>query len=622
MGLSLHPLLRAGYRLWWRLARRLGRVRPATQPDMGATPGMAGVTFRVWAPHADLVAVSGDFNGWSTWRHPLLPAGGGVWAADVPEAAAGAAYKIALRQGRRLLMRSDPYARKLDGPFRNSLALARPTVSPPPPLALPPREGLIIYELHVGTFNPAEGRPPGRFADVIERLPYLAELGINAIELMPVAEFAGDFSWGYNPSHPYVVSETYGGAAGLAALVAAAHARGIAVILDVVYNHFGPQDLDLWHFDGWQENGLGGLYFYNDWRSRTPWGDTRPDYGRPEVQRYILDNVLMWLDEFGLDGLRWDATSYIRNAHGHDGDAGSDIPEGWRLMQEANAATRARRPARLTIAEDMRGNPWLTRPEGEGGAGFAAQWDERFVHPVRAALITPLDEGRDLAAVRGAILANYDGDPWRRVIYTESHDEVANGKARVPEEIAPGDAGSRFARQRAGVGLALVFTTPGIPMLFQGQEFGEGGWFEDTRAVDWGGRRRGAGLWRLTRDLIALRRNRTGMTRGLMGRGVNVFHLDQAAGILAFHRWDRGGAADDVVVVVNLTNRTVVDHAIGLPRAGLWHVRLNSGDRRYGVDLDGVRCPALVAEAAPRDDLRCQGRVTLGPYAAVILSQG
>ncbi len=105
----------------------------------------------------------------------------------------------------------------------------------------------------------------------------------------------------------------------------AAHAHGIAVLVDVVYNHFGPGDLDLWQFDGWSENGMGGIYFYNDWRAKTPWGDSRPDYGRGEVRQYLRDNALMWLEEYRVDGLRWDSTLYIRNVEGNNNNPANDL---------------------------------------------------------------------------------------------------------------------------------------------------------------------------------------------------------------------------------------------------------------------------------------------------------
>ena len=160
------------------------------------------------------------------------------------------------------------------------------------------------------------------------------------------------------------------------------------MILDVVYNHFGPGDLDLWQFDGWSENDRGGIYFYNDDRAHTPWGDTRPDYGRDEVRQYILDNVFMWLEEYHVDGLRFDGTAYI---HSFPGPGDQDLPEGWSLLQWINSQVAEQFPGRITIAEDLQNNKWLTKDVGAGGAGFGSQWDAKFVHPIRQAVITPED---------------------------------------------------------------------------------------------------------------------------------------------------------------------------------------------------------------------------------------
>src|SRR5690606_29782352 len=257
-----------------------------------------------------------------------------------------------------------------------------------------PHNELVIYELHTGTFHDgdADGSAPGTFHDAIAKLDHLKKLGINCIEVMPSAEFAGDYSWGYNPAHPFAVEQAYGGPDALKEFVKQAHRAGIAVVMDVVYNHFGPSDLDLWRFDGWGEGDKGGIYFYNDDRSTTPWGDTRPDYGREEVRAFIHDNVRYWLEECNLDGLRWDATAYIRNRLGNDSDPVNDIEDGWRLMQRINRDTDERQPWKIHIAEDLRANSWITRPADEGGAGFDAQWDGEFVHPVRRALIALTDD--------------------------------------------------------------------------------------------------------------------------------------------------------------------------------------------------------------------------------------
>jgi 1,4-alpha-glucan branching enzyme len=215
-------------------------------------------------------------------------------------------------------------------------------------------------------------------------------------------EFAGYQSWGYNPAHPFASESTYGGPAGCQRFVKAAHQHGIAVLEDVVYNNFGPSDLSLWQFDGWSENDMGGIYFYQDWRANTPWGDTRPDYGRTEVRQYIRDNALMWLEDYRCDGLRFDATAYIRNAFGAD-NADEDIAEGWDLLRWINDEIGERQPWKITIAEDLRSNSIVTTPTPDGGLGFDAQWDAIFVHPVREAIITQEDGQRNVGAVANAI---------------------------------------------------------------------------------------------------------------------------------------------------------------------------------------------------------------------------
>jgi alpha-glucan phosphorylase-like protein len=176
---------------------------------------------------------------------------------------------------------------------------------------------MVIYEMHIGTFNDQPGGPPGNLSSAIEKLPYLQELGINTIAVMPVMEFAGGFSWGYNPALIFAIESDYGGPRAFKEFVKAAHVNDIAVIFDVVYNHFGPSDLDIWQFDGWSENDKGGIYFYNDWRSQTPWGETRPDYGREEVRHYIHENSIMWLEEYRVDGLRWDMTAFALRMSGY-----------------------------------------------------------------------------------------------------------------------------------------------------------------------------------------------------------------------------------------------------------------------------------------------------------------
>ncbi|KAA3654294.1 MAG: 1,4-alpha-glucan branching protein [Chloroflexi bacterium] len=578
-------------------------------------------TFRVWAPHADHVFITGTFNQWSLYRTPLAAENNGYWSVDVPHVKTDDEYKFVIRRDGQTLVRTDPYARDVKPGFQNGVVVNGEYGRMHDSFQMPPINELVVYELHVGTFAAADGNPPGNFEGVIEKLPYLRQLGINVIELMPVSAFPGDFSWGYNPSHPFAISRVYGGYTGLQRLTHAAHQYGIGVIVDVVYNHFGPQELSLWQFDGWQESGKGGIYFYNDWRSKTPWADTRPDYGRFEVRQFIRDNVMMWYEVFGVDGLRWDATSYIRNAHGHDGDAGADIPEGWGMMAAINDEVNGRFPKKLHIAEDLQGNAWITKPTFEGGAGFHSQWDTNFVHPIRHAIITPHDEDRDMNAIRDAILFQYNGSPFDRIIYTESHDEVANGKARVPEEIAPDDQENWFARKRATLGAGLVFTAPGVPMIFQGQEFLEVGWFDDHKALDWQKVDTNHEILQLFQDLIRLRRNLGGQTKGLVGLHVHVHCVDNGRKLIAFHRWDQGGPGDDVIVVANFSHIAIANAQIGFPHAGEWHLRFDSNAVAYGINEESFSQKVILAIEEGAQGMDNQAVMQIAPYSLLIYSQ-
>lgn len=590
----------------------------AVRAGMGAILHEGGVAFRVWAPHAEAVSVVGSFNNWDPAVNPLSREEHDTWYADVAGVKVGEEYRFFIKNGEQELSRIDPYAREVTNSVGNSVIYDPNAFDWEEDDFTPPSQNeLVVYELHIGTYHDPneEDSRPGTFDDAIARFPHLKKLGVNCIEIMPVAEFAGDYSWGYNPAHPFAVEEAYGGPDGLKTFVKVAHREGFAVVMDVVYNHFGPSDLDLWRFDGWGEGNKGGIYFYNDHRSSTPWGDTRPDYGREEVRRYIRDNAMMWLEEYRCDGLRYDMTLYIRTADG------SDLPDGWGLTQRINGEIRERFPHVITIAEDLQDNDWLTKTIGEGGAGFHSQWCASFVHPIRATVITPDDDNRSMHAVRNAVLHTYNGDPFQRVIYSESHDEVANGKARVPHEVNPEDPGNYFARKRAGLAAAMVMTTPGIPMLFQGQELLTDGWFEDTVPLDWERTEEFPGTLRLYRDLIALRGNRNGETAGLTGRHVDVYHLNDADNVLAFRRWVEGGPLDDVIVIANFSNFERRDYRIGAPRSGRWRVRLHSDHKRYGRGFGTVECADSEADDESYDGKAHSLRVSIGPYSVLILSQ-
>src|SRR5215831_15888826 len=559
---------------------------------MGTILYPGGAAFRVWAPFASSIFAAGTFNQWSATANPFASEGNGYWSVEVSGAAVGDEYQFVIHNADQVLWHKNPYASEVVNSSGNAIIHDPDFDWTGEDFVMPPRNELVIYEMHIGTFNDSPGTGPGTFDEVVPKLGYLHDLGINAIEIMPVLEFPMSFSWGYNPADPFAVESALGGPQGLHRFVKAAHGHGIAVIMDVVYNHFGPGDLDLWRFDGWSdENHNGGIYFFDNDRSHTDWGDTRPDYGRPEVRQYLRDNALFWLNKYRVDGLRFDSVSNIRSVNGRD------LPDGWSLLQ------------------------WIHKGTDEGGAGFGSQWDAGFVHPIRDAIIAQNDADRNLEAVRDALYHLYNDDADQRVIYTESHDEVANGHARVPEEIWPGNAGSWFSRKRSTLGAALVFTAPGIPMIFQGQEFLEDKYFRDTAPLDWAKLDSYAGIHALYRDLMRLRRNWFNQTRGLRGQQINVHHVNNTDKVIAFHRWENGGPGDDVMIVANFGNRSYDSYTLGFPRAGFWRVRFNSDWQGYSADFGSQLGYDTSAGGESRDGMPFQANVGIGPYSVLILSQ-
>ncbi|MBD3585595.1 1,4-alpha-glucan branching protein [Salinimonas sp. HHU 13199] len=530
--------------------------------QLGVIPVENGYQFSVWAPNANAVALTGTFNDWED--QPMEPAEGGIWWCVSDAARNGHEYKFVIEDSAgNKSQKNDPRARHLTNSVGNSLIYDDDYQWQTREFQPPALHQHVIYEMHIGTFG-KNGDTFGTFDSVISRLDALKKLGITMIELMPVNEFAGDQSWGYNPAYPFAVEEAYGGPDGLKRFIDAAHQRGIGVILDVVYNHLGPSDLDLWQFDGWSENDKGGIYFYNDERSSTPWGDTRPDYGREEVRRYFIDNARMWLSEFRADGLRMDMVPYMRSVSGID-DGSDDIPEAYTMIKQINQMVADEFDNKVTIAEDLHSHHFITDPPPDG-CGYTAQWDAGFVHPIREALIATDDSAIDVNAVVTAISHTYSQRPFSRVVYTESHDEVANGRARVVEEVAPGNVDDDFfAHNKAVVAAALVLTSCGIPMVFQGQEFKQHGWFSDDHDIDWERREQFDDIVAAFTALINLRTNENGNSAGLTGAFTEIVHQDDENKVVGFMRTDEHNA-QPVWVYISLANRELDNYSLsGLP---------------------------------------------------------
>jgi 1,4-alpha-glucan branching enzyme len=583
-----------------------------------------GCTFRVWAPNAESVAVVGPSTALASGVELARDDGGGgvYWSAFVPDVRAGDDYRYRLTRAGATFTRMDPRSRDATHSAGNTIIHGSDFDWGGRALSRPDWNDAVIYELHIGTFNRDPSSGVGGFASLLERLDYLAELGVNMIELMPAFEFDDDRSIGYNPALPYALESAYGKPDGFKALIRAAHERGIGIILDVVYNHFGPEGLDhsLWQFDGWSENGGGGIYFYNDDRRHTPWGD-RPDYGRHEVRQYIVDHALTFLHEYRVDGLRWDSTICCRVNKGYceHSCCGGNLPEGWDVMRWVNDEVDRVVPWKLCIAEDLHDEEAITAPTSEGGAGFDAQWDPSFLHPVRRAVIAQYDHERDMHAVQRAITHRYRGDAFRRITFVESHNEAR--ELRLTEEIWRGDAVNWFAKKRSTLASAILLTTPGIPMLFQGQEFMEWGAWSDGQPLDWRKLEWFRGIHDLYRDLIRLRRNWFDNTRGLRGQHVNVHHVNDREKLIGYHRYRDGGPGDDVLVLANFSDRSYPYYRLGMPRAGFWYVRFNSDYRGYDGSFGSYGGHDTWASDGPWDGMPVSGHLAIGPYSLLVLSQ-
>jgi len=590
------------------LSSLFSAIAQSSRPGMGSTPYAdalgTGVTFRVWAPNASTVAVRGPFNpgGWNNTSNFLVKEAGGLglWSGDNTNARAGDAfqYKYFINGN---LWKRDPRGRKVVNSSDNTIIYDPNSFAWSGDARLPVNiSDLVIYEMHVGGFydpTPASGGP-GKFANAITKLDYLTNLGINAIELMPIAEFAGDNSWGYNPADPYAVENTgYGGPDGLKSFVKAAHQRGIRVLLDVVHNHYGPSDLDLWTFD----NGASpSIYFYTAANiCCTAWGG-RPNYASEGVRSYIIGSFRQWLDEYHIDGFRWDAVGAMRYYDpGH-----VNIPEADSLLQYINSTViHSDHPGAISIAEDQ-----------SGGMNFDSEWAVGFGDTVINIMSQSADSARDMNALQSAM----SGSGFGRVLYTETHDLVGNlngtGAQRLPKRIQSADPNGFFARKRSMLGAAIVMSTPGIPMLFMGQEMLANAQFSDSAALDWSRVNTYSNVVSFYRDFIRLRRNLDGVSLGFTGPNISWHTVDNTAKILSFHRWG-AGANDQVMVVLNCSNTSITNYSMsGFPANGNWYANLNSDWTKYGADF-GNRGSSMVSVSGGT------GSISVGPYSVLVLSR-
>jgi 1,4-alpha-glucan branching enzyme len=598
----------------------------SVRPGWGATPYHdslgTGVTFRVWAPHATSVYLPGQFNSWSTTTTHLiqettneLP--DGIWSLDLAGATNGTQYKYYFT-GASTPYKNDPRARMVtqSGAAGNSIVYDPNTFNwAGDNFTNPALDDLFVYELHIGTFyDPRSGQSlPGRYLDATNKLDYLKSLGVSAIEIMPIGEFSGYSNWGYDTAQQFAADNyAYGGPDGFKTLVQACHARGIAVLLDVVHNHYGPDTLDMWNFDGFAGNnsiGGGGIYFYetNTALQITPYGDTRPNFSSNQVCSYIQDSFTMWLSECHVDGFRWDDPYTMT----HDNN-GNYIATAGNLIQGINNMMHTNFSGKISIAEDVY-NTW----------GYDSAWDTGYPYYFTPVLTNTVDANRNMGTVTYAIqnAVSYNtASSLARVAYLESHDVVGdlNGSThvRVVTAIDPVTPNSYRARKLSTLGSIVTLTAPGVPMIFQGQEMLENQQFDSSRPVDWSKTITYTNIVSLYRDLISARRNLKGYTPGLEGNQCSILWSDNTSKLIAFHRWNSAIPSQDAVVIANFANVNYSSYNLNFPSAGTWYVHFNSDSTNYSSDFGNNGSIVVTASGNP-----ATASVAIGPYSALILSQ-
>lgn len=599
----------------------------STNDGMGSIVFSGGTAFRVWAPFASNVQVAFYDDPNQSNESPsrlvgLASESNGYWSTDVLGISSDQLYLFQITNPNisTPFYKIDPYARQVTNSVGKGIVRESDFPWTDDSFVMPDYNSLVIYELHLGTFDDNPGDRPGTLSRATSRLDHLSELGINCVHVMPPNEFAADFSWGYNVALPFAIEEAYGGIIEFKKFVDRAHNLGIAVITDSVFNHFGPSDLDacLRRFDGWPEDNRNeGIYFYTDGRVSTAWGP-RPDFGRLEVRQFIRDSVMFLLGECHCDGVRIDSTSNIwgfNDGQGWNSDGFSLLR--W-ISDEKNFYHRYPRH-KILIAEDWHNDGWVTKPTPQNGAGMDTEW-HWFVHSIRNVLENPFDQFRDMNEVTRALYARFNGDAFKRVIYTESHDESGNNDA-LARKVDPSNPESWFARKRTTLGAVLTLTAPGIPMIWQGQEIFSINKFSDQVPLDWSRKITFNGIFQLYRDLCQLRLNWNNNTRGLRGQHINCHLVDNLNKVIAFHRWDEGGAGDDVIIILNFADRTWDSYRVGLPRWGTWWCRFSSDWSGYSSDFGNVGGSPVSAEPTPSNNMPHSAGFAIAPYSAQIYSQ-
>ena len=557
--------------------------------------GITGVRFAVWAPNAERVAVIGDFNSWDARRHPMrLRYPSGIWELFVPRVGPGVRYKYDIMGpgGIRQSDKADPVAQQAEmapgtasvvpspQPFRWTderwMATRAQRQSAEAPMS--------IYEVHIGSWLHPSERDRGSLWDLaIDRLiPYVVELGFSHIELLPVTEHPFGGSWGYQPLGLFAPSARFGPPQAFARFIDELHAHGIGLLMDWVPAHFPTDPHGLARFDGT------ALYEHLDPREgfHQDWNTFIYNFGRREVQGFLIASALHWLERYHVDGLRVDAVAsmlyrdYSRPAGGWIPNiyGGRENLEAVGFLRHLNAVVAERCPGAIVVAEESTAWPGVTQPLPDG-LGFSYKWNMGWMHDTLHYMQRePIHRAFHHDDITFGLLYAFS----EKFILPISHDEVVHGKGSLLGRM-PGDHWQRFANLRAYLG--FMWAHPGKKLLFMGSEIGQPHEWNHDAEIDWGllADPSHAGIQRLVRDLNRLYAAEPALhRRDALPEGFRwLIGDDRANSVFAFLRQ---GETEDapILVVCNMTPIPRHGYRIGVPRPGRWREVANSDSRFYG----------------------------------------
>jgi 1,4-alpha-glucan branching enzyme len=647
-----------------------------TDTRLGANVTRGGVTFRAWAPEAREVYVALNYPAGTApaafAKDPgdlLVKDAKNCWGGFVPGLKDGDLYRFYVVGTGSEGFKRDPYARELEfyGHPDCNCIIRDPADYPwhdagyrPPAF-----NDLIIYQFHIGVFYAEDSagkdiRPHRvcKILDVVDRIEYFADLGVNAVMPLPFQEFQGENGLGYNgtdlfsPEMDYAVqradlapylarvnrllaakgitplteAQLTGQIAQFKAFIDLCHLYGIAVIADVVYNHAGDgfDDQSIKFFDRQPYTTDNNSLYFTD---QDHAGGRVFAFWKQEVRQFLIDNAKSWLQEYHIDGLRYDQVTVIAEKGG------------WNFAQDLTNTLRFVKPEAVQIAEywdNDPGNRWKGVAVPPYGMGFDVGYSDVLREALRG-VIQQARGGRqarvNLDNLRDAFYLTYrDSARWTVFQCIENHDVVyidhGNREPRIAALGDPSNARSWYARSRAKVATGLLLTAPGVPMIFMGQEFLEDKyWADSSKRPDiliwWEGLegkdKHMSDQHRFTRDLIWLRRKHP----ALRGEGLNVFHVHNDNRVIAMHRW-LPGAGRDVVIVASLNESTFYNYSyrVGFPRAGHWHEVFNSDvyDQWFNPNAQG-NPGGITADGPAWDGLPASAQITLPANSILVFAR-